>query len=179
MGPPNFLRFSRADRCQTEAETIYLYSEALHSVPAVMAVTTTGPKPETDQRFGLQNNFESILSPEIALEWVSRPDSGCNRHCKTNPVDLEGSRGQVLVVWGGCWRGWEGGGGKINFPLWPKAAHVKMTIRSLPRDPPGVGWRAPGPRHLPEARGHPLPQAAGPGSRVHSGRRTNPSFISI
>ncbi len=37
-----------------------------------------------------------------------------NRYCKANPVDLEGSRGQVLAVSGG-FTGWgEGGEGKIN-----------------------------------------------------------------
>ncbi len=45
-----------------------------------------------------------MLSPEIALELPSGADFGCNRHCKTNPVDLERSRGQVLVVWGGFWK---------------------------------------------------------------------------
>ena len=35
----------------------------------------------------------------MALELPSGAEFGCNRHCKTNPVDLERSRGQVLVVW--------------------------------------------------------------------------------
>lgn len=34
----------------------------------------------------------------MVLELAPGADFGCNRHCKTNPVDLEGSRGQVLVV---------------------------------------------------------------------------------
>ncbi len=42
-----------------------------------------------------------FCSPKMALELPSGADFGCNRHCKTNPVDLEGSRGQVLVVFGG------------------------------------------------------------------------------
>ena len=32
---------------------------------------------------------------EMALELVCGADFWCNRHCKANPVDLEGSRGQV------------------------------------------------------------------------------------
>jgi hypothetical protein len=40
----------------------------------------------------------------MALELPSGADCGSNRHCKTNPVDLEGSRGQVLVVLGGFWK---------------------------------------------------------------------------
>ncbi len=35
---------------------------------------------------------------EIALESPSGADFGCNRHCKTNPVDLEGSRGKVFEI---------------------------------------------------------------------------------
>ncbi len=55
---------------------------------------------ESYKRFGLQNKFESILPPEMALELPCGADFGRNWHCKTNPVDLEGSRGQVLVVLG-------------------------------------------------------------------------------
>ncbi len=39
----------------------------------------------------------------MALEWVSGADVWCNRCCKTNPVDLEGSRGQVFGVLAGFW----------------------------------------------------------------------------
>ncbi len=39
----------------------------------------------------------------MALEIAYGADFGCNRNCKTNPVDLEGSRGQVLVVLAGFW----------------------------------------------------------------------------
>ncbi len=74
----------------------------------------------TYQRFGLQNKFKTILSTEIALEWVSRADLGCNWHCKTNPVDLEGSLGQVWVVWGGFWLAL-GGGGQHQLKIAAKA----------------------------------------------------------
>ncbi len=56
----------------------------------------------------LQKKVKSNLSPEMALELASGDGFGCNRHCKTNADDLEGSRGQVLkvlgVVVGGFWR---------------------------------------------------------------------------
>ncbi len=45
-----------------------------------------------------KTNKQIILSPEIAVELPSGPKFGCNRNCKTNPVDLAGSGGQVLVV---------------------------------------------------------------------------------
>ncbi len=45
-------------------------------------------------------------------------DFGCMRCCKTNPVDLEGSRGQVLVVFGGFGRFYRGRG--LDSQLWPK-----------------------------------------------------------
>ncbi len=73
--------------------------------PSRQTTETRGPCPDLRgtyikayQRFGLQNKFQIMLSPEIALELPSGADFGCSRHCKTNPVDLEGSRGQVLVV---------------------------------------------------------------------------------
>ncbi len=48
--------------------------------------------------------FKFILCSEIAFELPSGPDFGCSRRCKTKPVDLEGSRGQVSVVWDGFWK---------------------------------------------------------------------------
>ncbi len=59
---------------------------------------------------------KSLKLFDMALEVPSRADFGCNRHCKTKPVDLEGSRGQVLVVLGGALK-------EVNFPLWPKAGY--------------------------------------------------------
>ena len=38
------------------------------------------------------------MGHETALDLVSGANFGCNRHCMTNPVDLEGSQDQVLVV---------------------------------------------------------------------------------
>ncbi len=60
----------------------------------------------------------------MALELPSGADFGCNRRCVTNPVDLEGSRGQVWVVLNGFWKVLGSGGSKINSPLWPKAGYV-------------------------------------------------------
>ncbi len=54
----------------------------------------------------------------MALELASGPDFGCNRYCKTNPVDQEGPRVQVLAVWGGFWKVL--GGRRMNCPLWPE-----------------------------------------------------------
>ncbi len=65
----------------------------------------------TYQRFGLQTKFKFCLSPERALKLASGADFGCNRHCKANPVDLEGSRVQVLMVLGGFGKVLGGGGG--------------------------------------------------------------------
>ncbi len=65
------------------------------------------------------------LQPDMPLELPSGADFWSKRRCKTNPVDLEGSRGQGLVVLGGFWRvlgeGWEGS--TIKVPLWPKAGY--------------------------------------------------------
>ena len=47
---------------------------------------------------GPSNLTYQRIVPEMALELPSGADFGCNRHCKTNPVDLEGSPGQVLVL---------------------------------------------------------------------------------
>ena len=46
----------------------------------------------------------------MALKLASGAHFGYNRYCKANPVDLEGSRGQVLEVLGGFW--WVLGGGR-------------------------------------------------------------------
>ncbi len=59
----------------------------------------------------------------MAFELPFGADFGCNRHCKTNPVDLEGSRARVLSLLGAFREA--GGRGKTNFPLWPKAGYVK------------------------------------------------------
>ncbi len=78
----------------------------------------------TDNRFGLQHDSKFILSPEMALGLASGAGFGCNRHCKTNIGDLEGSQGQVLVVLGGFWKVLGGREGcKNNFPLWPQAGY--------------------------------------------------------
>ena len=50
------------------------------------------------------------MSPEIALKFASVADCWCTRRCKANPVDLEGSRGQVLVVLDGFGKVWGDGG---------------------------------------------------------------------
>ncbi len=52
---------------------------------------------------------------EITLELVYGADLGCNRHCKTDLVDLEGSRGQV----------------------WPKTDHT-WPLRDFPQELPGA-----------------------------------------
>ncbi len=81
----------------------------------------------------------------MALELASGADFWCNRHCKTNPVDLEGSRGQVLVVLGGFWKvSGRGEGGKINLPLWPKAGYEWVTNRQA------CGGRTRKVRHTPD-----------------------------
>jgi hypothetical protein len=100
-------------------------------------------------------NFNFCLSPEMALELVSGADFGCNRRCKTNPVNLEGSRGQVLVVLGwflGCFRkGWG----------------TFLTVRWLSRG--GLGPKT-----------HPQRWDVGvPGSRLHPASGYNPNFVSI
>ena len=43
----------------------------------------------------IANDPLRLTRHEMALELVSRADCLSNRHCKTSPVDLEGSRGQV------------------------------------------------------------------------------------
>ncbi len=76
----------------------------------------------------------------MAFLWVSGADFGCNRHCKTNPVDLEGSRGQVLVVLGGFWGVLgEEGGSNINSNLWPKRRHEEIKRDGVNRPQPIVG----------------------------------------
>ncbi len=50
---------------------------------------------------GKLDGSRSRGSCDMALELLSGADFGCNRHCKTNPVDLEGYGAQVLVVLGG------------------------------------------------------------------------------
>ncbi len=66
----------------------------------------------------------------IALEWASGADFGCNRHCKTNPAYLEGSRGQVFEVLAGRW--WvigESGGGRGNqFKIVAQAGPVSKPL---------------------------------------------------
>ncbi len=106
------------------------------------------------QRFGLQNKFRFIVSPEMTLKLGSGADFGCNRHCKTNPVDLEGSRGQVLGGWGGFWTGFGVGvGGEgINVSMWPKAGYdasltlsLRLAPAALQTGPLGSGYtRGPG-----------------------------------
>ncbi len=85
-----------------------------------------GTEPPTSQATH-NHKFKFILPPEMALQLASEADFWCNRRCKTNPIDLEGSRGQVLVVWDGLLKvlGW---GGKIKFPLWPKAGSSSFQI---------------------------------------------------
>ncbi len=85
----------------------------------------------TYQRFGLQHKTIFILSPEMTLKLSSGADSGCIRHCNTIPVDLEGSRGQVLVVLDGFWKFLGGGcvgggGGKAMFHCGQMAAAVML-----------------------------------------------------
>jgi hypothetical protein len=82
-------------RCQS-------MSKDLTSVPS--PPIPAGAATRAYQRFGLQNKFKFILSPEMASKLLSGADFGCNRHCKTNAVDLDGSRGHVLVVLGGFWK---------------------------------------------------------------------------
>jgi hypothetical protein len=44
-----------------------------------------------------------VIHLALTLELVYGADFWCNRHCKTNPVDLEGSRGQVWPNNGRKW----------------------------------------------------------------------------
>ncbi len=63
----------------------FLLGLATHNVPALW----------------LAESIKQKTQPEMALELPSGAEFGYNRHCKMSPVDLEGSRGPILVFWGG------------------------------------------------------------------------------
>ncbi len=86
----------------------------------------------------------------MALELPSGAHLGCNRHCKTNPVDLEGSGGQVLVDLRGFVLGrfYEGG----QFSVVAKGGYVFLldtrALFVLARGPPGQGEARFNPRRV-------------------------------
>ena len=72
----------------------------------------------------------------MALKLASGAHFGYNRYCKANPVDLEGSRGQVLEVLNGFW--WVLGG------TWPRDPFQRVGLekwcRTHPKlDPETIG----------------------------------------
>ncbi len=69
------------------------------------------------------DRFVSRQGAEMAFQWVSGADLWCNRRCKTNPVDLEGSRGRVFEVLVEFWWALRVEGGAINLKLWPTRRH--------------------------------------------------------
>ena len=86
------------------------------------------------------------------LQLASGADFGCNRYCKASPVDLEGSRGQVLEVLGGCWLvlgfAFFGGRGQTQFTIVVKAAPRLVATLCMPAgrkiDETNEGSPAPG-----------------------------------
>jgi hypothetical protein len=71
------------------------------------------PKPRATAGGLGDDRHTSALARKINSNLFCPPawcQNWCNRRCKTNPADLEGSRGQVLVVLGGFWKGFRGSG---------------------------------------------------------------------
>jgi hypothetical protein len=85
----------------------------------------------------------------MAFKLPSGADFGCNRHCKTNPVDLEGSRGLVLMVLGG-FRKVVMGGDPFSIVAKGRLCHdsTKLARKSYAQDQPtrAQTWK-PAPHH--------------------------------
>jgi hypothetical protein len=66
----------------------------------LFGLASPGPAwiPKIKFRRNLSKGCGCFLFHEMSLELVSRFDFWCNRHCRTNPIDLEGSRSQVSGV---------------------------------------------------------------------------------
>ncbi len=112
FGPPCVLGWDRVLAPPGRAAGAMIWSHPRRKEAKPRICLRLMPRPRCTQ-------FNFILSPEMALEWVLGADFGCSLHCKTSPVVLEGSRGQVL----GCWVVLEGfRGGTPIFPCGQRLA---------------------------------------------------------